>query len=132
MEYIFCLASAGGGLGFLLALNGYLPFAREELFASGSRHGRPVSVPLGPIVMAFTMLSFYAALMVFIIVGFLTERLSKSVSLAFAASFALTVVFAMVNLAGANWTLLSGGNVILLALMLGWTAGSGIRGELKP
>ncbi len=128
---LVALAGSGAMAGFLLALNEHLPSARDELFAAGPRNGRAASIAVGPLVIAFALLSFYAALLVFLVVGFLCDRLSKPVMLAFAVSFALTIAFALANAAGAQWTLLSGGNVVLVFLLAGWGVGSGLGRSLR-
>lgn len=128
--YLFALAASGGILGFLLALNGVLPQARRVLFTGEDRHGKP-AVPAGPLVIAFGILSFYASLAVFLVVGFLTDHLPKPMILAFASAFAVTLVFAIVNPAAALWTLLSGGSLVFLGLLAGWDAGGSFGSEVR-
>jgi len=127
--YVFALAASGGITGFLLAANGALPRAGQELLAATARPGRSPTLPFGPLVIAFGLLNYFAALLVFLVVGILTDRLSKPILLAFASALAVTLVFAIVNSAAAGWTLLSGSGVALLGLLAGWSAGSSLGAQ---
>jgi hypothetical protein len=129
--YLFALAGSGVILGFMLALNGVLPDARRVLFTSELRNGKS-GVPPGPLVIAFGILSFYAALVVFLVVGILTDRLPKPILLAFGAAFALTSVLAIVNSAATSWTMLSGGSLVFLGILAGWGAGDAFGSTVRP
>ncbi len=125
---IFALATSGLLSGLLLALNDVVQGAQAEFAVSSSRNavGRRV-LPLGIALTGFSLVWFYAAFAVFMMVAFAQETVSRSILRAFAASFGLVALFALVRIDSAFPLLVCGGNLVFPAFIVGWIAGDAFR-----
>jgi curved DNA-binding protein CbpA len=125
---IFSLLVSGGVCGFLMAVNGWLAPIRDELAPAGTNRARRSAVPLGAILAGCALLSFYAAFLIYMLIGFAQEAVSRSILRAFAAGFAVAAMFALLGQPNAVNLLLFGGNLAFLGFLAGWAAGDMFRG----
>jgi curved DNA-binding protein CbpA len=121
------LLAAGGGLGLIL---GFLlrrwrvlgPFESEYLL-SGIREPYGGVLPVGALVSVASIISFYFAIVLYIVIALMEEQISASVLKLFVVTFWLMALFALLWLPLWKWILLFGGNVLLNAIVLGWLGG---------
>ena len=123
------LMVTGAITGFLLSVNGSVQLLDGELvFQAMRRFGpRRSSFPVGLVLLAFNMLSFYVAVGVYVIISIVQDSLSNSVLKSFATTFALVLVAAFVYAPGRAEVLTFGGNVAFPAVLFGWAIGDMFR-----
>lgn len=124
---IFALLTAGVLGGLMLSLNGLLLPAREELAQRSLLRYKRLAVSLGAVLIVVSLLFFYAAFLIYVLVGFVQGTVSTSVLRAFGVSFAIAALFALVNPIGAIFLFLFGGNIVFVAFIAGWAAGDLFR-----
>lgn len=124
----FALATSGLLSGLLFALNDLVQGAHSEFAGSSSRNavGRRV-LPLGIALVGFSVVWFYAAFAVFLMVAYAQDALSRSMWRAFLASLGLVACFALLRPLGAIPMLLFGGNLVFPAFIAGWIAADAFR-----
>lgn len=127
LRLLFALAAAGMMGGLLLSINRLLMPVRGEMANIHSPRNRRNFVPLGAILIGFSLLSAYASFVIYILIAATQGTMSKSLLRAFLASFCLVAVFSLVSQTGAGLVLLWGGNVIFLTMLLGWAVGDAFR-----
>lgn len=120
---LFAMTTSGGLLGLLFSINGLIEPARQELGAQPKGYRRRFAVPLGAVLLAFGLVWFYAALLVYLVIGFIQGKVSRSVMDAFWASFGIVALFALLRHESALYILISGGNIVFLGLLAGWLLG---------
>lgn len=120
---LFAMTTSGGLLGLLFSINGLIESAREALGVQPAEYRRRVVVPLGAVLFAFGMVWFYAALLVYLGIGFLQGKISRSVMDIFGASFGMVALFALLRHESALYILISGGNIVFPGLLAGWLLG---------
>jgi tetratricopeptide (TPR) repeat protein len=120
---LFALLVLGGLLGLLFSINGLVEPARQELEGHSTGSRSRWTMPLGAVLVAFALVWFYAALVVYCIIGFLQGKVSRSIMDAFWASFGIVALFALLRHENALHILLSGGNIVFLGLLAGWFFG---------
>jgi tetratricopeptide (TPR) repeat protein len=89
---------------------------------------RGVGAPLGGLMMLVGALCFWIAGLVHLAIALVQESHTSSLLRVY-GSIALTTVLATLSLGGGWQTLVFGGNVVLLAYLLGWFAGDYLRGD---
>ena len=123
------LLIAGGLMGFILSVNETVAPLDDELVFQAVRSPGPhrVTYPIGLILILFNLLNFYLAVAIYAIMGLVQESASKSVIVAFIATFILTALAAIVYTPGGPQVLLFGGNVTFTAVLFGWAIGDMFR-----
>jgi len=124
---IFALLTSGALGGLILSLNSLLHPAREELAQQKVWRYRRLSVPLGTLLLGTALVFFYAAFLLYVLIGFARGTVSTSVLRAFYISFGIAALFALVSRASALFLFLFGGNVVFIAFVAGWAAGDLFR-----
>lgn len=126
------LALCGALLGATMTITHAIRRVEDELiFAGGSAiagSGRG-GVPIGLLLIVVSFLSFYAAAMLYAIIGFLQEAITPSMLRVFGAVIAVTLMMAMIYEPGRGQLLLYGPNVVFLSLILGWFLGDFFRSD---
>lgn len=122
-----CIGLSSLLAGGILALNGALTACRNALSARRTGAESNSVVPIGAILIGFSALCYYAALLVYAAVCATQRRFSPSIILAFAVSFGIVGLFAVVSHAGMGLVLLLGGNVAFLSLLAGWSIADALR-----
>jgi len=126
---ILVLAFTGILAGIILSVNCWIREIDDELiFPSISASGmKQVSYPIGLLLVILSLFNFYAAAGIYLIIGLLQESISGSIFRTFAATVLLTLAAAAVYNSAGREVLLFGGNVVFLALLLGWGIGDLFR-----
>lgn len=115
--------------GFLLALNDWVGRIDDELvfqsiYVGGSR---PMNYPIGLLLVIINFFNFYLAAFIYILFGSFQESISKSVARAFAATFILVAIAAIMYSVGRSQVLIFGGNLAFPAILIGWGIGDTFR-----
>ncbi len=130
---LFVMALSGVLLGATMAITGAIRRIDDELLlpgsgvASGLRGG---AAPLGLLLLVVSVVSFYAAALLYVIVAALQEIAMKSMLRVFAAVITITLLLAAVYDPGHVQVLLFGGNVIFLTFAFGWFLGDFFRPDV--
>ncbi len=114
-------------LGFTLAATAAVRRIDDELVLPGTRASGGAHLPLGLVMIVVSVLSFYAAAFLYAIVGFLQESFTPSMARVFGAVVAVVLLLTAVYEPGRLQVLLFGGNVVFLALLIGWALGDFFR-----
>lgn len=133
INLILALALAGISAGVLLALYGAMRPMSEELTLR--IEGVPISrgpASFGLVLSIVSLVSFYASLLVYLIIGAAQRRLSLSVLQVYGAVLVLTGLFAFLyrpgNAAsGSIEAMVLAGNALFPAMLYGWAAGDALR-----
>ena len=123
------LLVTGALTGFLLSVNETVQSLDDELIFQSVRSTgtRPASYPVGLILIIFNLFSFYLAAVIYALIGWIQESLSKSIMRAFLATFMIVLLASLVYTAGRMQVLIFGGNVVFPALLFGWAIGDLFR-----
>ncbi|HSV72355.1 MAG TPA: DnaJ domain-containing protein [Chthonomonadales bacterium] len=124
-ELLLGLASAGAVTGLLMAVNDIARPARAELALNGGRSGGAV-LPLGFALLGFAIVWFYAAFALYVALAIRRDRVSKSIACAFAATFLTVALYALVRWDSAQYIVATGGNLVFVALVIGWATGDAV------
>ncbi len=126
---LIVMALAGALLGFTMAATAAVrPIGDELILAGGGRGGRGgPNVPLGLILIVLSFVSFYAAALLYTVIGALQESLTPSLLRVFGVVVAAVLLLTAVYEPGRGQVLLFGGNVVFLALLFGWFLGDFFR-----
>ncbi len=126
---ITVLLLTGALTGFLLSVNDSVDPLDDELVFTGVRTmgGRHSVYPMGLILAGFDVFSFYAAVIMYTIIGLVQDSLSKSVYKSFVATFVLVLVASFVYTPGRDEVFMFGGNIAFLAVLFGWGIGDMFR-----
>jgi len=113
--------------GAILAGGAWVRPIDQELFFTGVGSPRR-GMPLGILLMVIGALFFPAAILAYIVFAWMREALSHSVLSVLLATALVTLGFLMVTEpAQQQQTLLFGGNVVFVAMMVGWIVGDLFR-----
>jgi hypothetical protein len=123
------LAGLGVLTGFLLSVNENVQALDDELvFQSVHTSGtRSASNPVILLLLVFNVFSFYLAVIMYTIIGWIQECLSGSVMKAFVTVFLIVLLAAVIYSPGRLQVLTWGGNVVFPALLVGWAIGDLFR-----
>lgn len=126
---IAVLTINGAILGFLLALNNWVGHIDDELFFQSITvaGNRQTNYPIGLLLVVINFFSFYLAVFIYLLFGSFQESLSKSVVRAFAATFILVALAAIMYSVGRSQVLIFGGNLAFPAVLIGWGIGDTFR-----
>ena len=124
---VVVMAMAGGMLGFTMAATAAIRRIDDELILPGTRASGNAFLPLGLILIVVSVLSFYAAALLYTIIGLLQESLTPSMMRIFGAVMSVVLLLTAIYAPGRGQVLLFGGNVIFLSLLLGWALGDFFR-----
>jgi len=126
---ITILAVNGLLLGFILSISGNLVAIEDELvFPSVRAMGlRRVSYPVGLLLVFFSLFSFYVAAILYVLIAWLQESMSKSVLMSLGVSFGLVALSSLAFPRGSSQVFYFGGNIIFPAFLLGWGIGDMFR-----
>lgn len=113
-------------LGFTLAATAAVRRIDDELILVGSRTGS-LFLPLGLVMITVSVFSFYAAALLYGIVGFLQESFTVSMARVFGVVVAVVLLLTALYDPGRGQVFLFGGNVVFLALLIGWAIGDFFR-----
>jgi hypothetical protein len=91
--------------------------------------GAPFSVPLGVLLIGLSLLSFYAAALIYTVLGLLQESLTPTMIRVFGVVVGIVVLLTAVYAPGRIEVLAHGGNVVFLCLLIGWYLGDFFRPE---
>jgi tetratricopeptide (TPR) repeat protein len=129
MKFIWIMALASVLVGVLLSVNNAVRDLDDELiFPSVRASGiKKVSYPLGLILLVLSFFSFYAAGLVYVLIGWLQESVSISILRVFASVLGLVALGAMAFGQGAGQVLLFGGNLAFVGILVGWGIGDLFR-----
>jgi tetratricopeptide (TPR) repeat protein len=116
-------------IGVLLSVIGMLrPIDEEFIYDRAYSVLRKSAPPVGLLLVLFGAIFFYMSLTVYVIMGIVQDSFSRSLSVLYGTTLALTLVFALsFSTVGANQVLLWGGNVIFLCMLFGWFVGDLVR-----
>jgi tetratricopeptide (TPR) repeat protein len=131
-DWSFSLVAALGlnGIfsGVLLAINGGMRPLMEELFSrTPEQEERRLPVTLGGLLLMFSVVWFYAGLLIYIGIGFARNRFSPSVLRAFGLTLFLMMLHAALDQRAWISTLLASGNILFPAVIFGWAVGDAFR-----
>jgi tetratricopeptide (TPR) repeat protein len=114
-------------IGFLLSVNEAVQSLDDELVFQGMRTPGARTYPLGLILLAFNILSFYVAAAVYVLIGVVQETLSRSVLTGLIATFGLVALVSVIYEPGHMQVFLFGGTLTLPAVLIGWAMGDMLR-----
>ncbi len=119
---------AGLVLGFTMAATAAIRRIDDEMILTGVRGGqRGAHLPLGLLLLIVSVLSFYAAALLYGIIAFLQESLTPSILRIFGAVLVVVLLLTAVYEPGRREVFLFGGNVVFLAYLVGWAMGDCFR-----
>lgn len=122
------MAVAGALFGFTMAATAAVRPIGDELILQNGRAGSGgAHVPLGLILIVLSFVSFYAAALLYAVIGALQESLTPSLLRVFGVVIGAVLLLAAVYEPGRSQVLLFGGNVVFLALLFGWFLGDFFR-----
>jgi curved DNA-binding protein CbpA len=124
---LFSLSLSGAIVGFLMSLNGMIGPAKSELAMAGPQGRRSFPTLAGCLLLVYSLALTYAGLAYYVVVGLIRQSISKSVLTAFAASFFLTGVFAVLEQTSQAMLLMFGGNVVFAGFVAGWALADQVR-----
>lgn len=127
VSLIVVMALAGLVLGFTLAATAAIRRIDDELILPGARSSQGSHLPLGLILIVVSILSFYAAALLYGIIGFIQESLTPSMVRVFGAVMTVVLLLTVFYSPGPGQVFLFGGNVVFLALLIGWALGDFFR-----
>ena len=123
---ITVMGLAGLVLGFTMAATMAIRRMDDELVLPGARSSGGF-LPLGLILIVVSILSFYAAALLYAIIGFLQESLTPSMLRVFGAVVIVVLLLTVIYTPGPTQVFLFGGNVVFLAFLIGWVLGDFFR-----
>lgn len=120
LAQLICAVLAGLIAGVVLSLGGWV-----HRFADVMKHSAPAgrlrSTPLWTVLSAFSLISYYLSLVVYLVIALFQEAFSGSLLLAYIAAFVLTAGFSLAApLEAQSETLLWGGNLVFVCVLAGW------------
>lgn len=121
------MALCGLLLGATMAITQAIRRIDDELVLPGAGAGGGRYIPLGLLMIVISIVSFYAAALLYGIVSFLQESLTASMLRVFGAIMAVTLLLTVVYTPGPFQVLLFGPNVVFLAFVFGWFLGDFFR-----
>lgn len=126
---VVTLLITGALAGFLLSVNEAIePLDQELVFQGVTRMGaKRANYPVGLVLMLFNLFSFYAAVVMYTVIGLVQDSLSKSVYKSFVAAFALVLLASLLYSPGSGQVLAFGGNVAFAGVLFGWGVGDMFR-----
>jgi len=131
---LFVMVLCGLVLGATMAITGAVRRIDDELLLPGSGMASSLKsgpvAPLGLLLLVVSVVSFYAAATLYVIVAALQEIAMKSMLRVFAAVIVITLLLAAVYDPGHVQVLLFGGNVVFLAFAFGWFLGDFFRPDV--
>lgn len=116
------------GLVLGSTMSGTLAIRRieDELILPSASGGGPAA-PLGAVLIVFSVLSFYAAALVYLLIQYFQEAVTPSVLRAFGAVFAVVCLLSFAYEPGHMQVFWFGGNVVFLSYLVGWAIGDLFR-----
>lgn len=124
---ITVMALIGLVLGVTLAATAAIRRIDDELVLPGARASGGAFLPIGLVLIVVSVLSFYAAALLYTILGFLQESFTPSMARVFGAVIAVVLLLTAVYDPGRSQVFFFGGNVVFLALLIGWALGDFFR-----
>jgi len=115
-------------LGFTMAATSAVRHIGDELILAGGG-GRGPSIPLGLVLIVLSFVSFYAAALLYALIGILQESLTPSMLRVFGVVTGVVLLLTAVYEPGRVSVLLHGGNIVFLALVIGWFLGDFFRSD---
>ncbi len=127
---VTALLVIGVMIGLMLSIDGFVQSLDEEMIfpAVRAQHGlRPISYPIGLIMIVLNVFSFYLASVTYILISIVEDDFSKSVISALLATFVLVLLASIVYAPGRLQVLSFGGNLVFPAVLFGWAIGDFLR-----
>ncbi|MBC8103958.1 MAG: DnaJ domain-containing protein [Cytophagales bacterium] len=124
---VVVMALAGLILGWTMTATLMIRRIEDELLLTGASPGGGRFLPLGAVLIVLSVVNFYAAVLLYLIVSFFNEAITPTMLRVFAAVVAVVATLAVFYEPGQGQVLLFGGNVVFLALLLGWVFGDFFR-----
>jgi curved DNA-binding protein CbpA len=118
----------GALIGAVLSLTGLVRRMDEELIFPSLSRGGSAGVPIGLILFVTGALFFYLAGIIYVLIAVMQDSFSASVLKLLCATLSLVCAVALLVPAEATrQVLLFGGNVVFVAMMIGWVVGDLFR-----
>ena len=126
---VIVMAGAGLVLGWTMTSTLAIRRIEDELLLTGASSGGGRFVPLGAVLIVLSVVNFYAAALLYLIVSFFNEAITPSLLKVFGVVVGVVLILSAFYEPGHGQVLLFGGNVVFLALLLGWVLGDFFRPE---
>jgi curved DNA-binding protein CbpA len=126
---VVVMACAGMILGWTMTATLAIRRIEDELLLTGTPAGGGHYLPLGAILVVLSIVNFYAAALLYLIVSFFNEAITSTMLRVFGVVLGVVLVLSAFYEPGAGQVLLFGGNVVFLAFLLGWVLGDFFRPE---
>src|SRR5205823_2054765 len=127
---LLALTTSGLLLGIVLSLDGIVGDARSELSGARPLSASGYASPVGILLILFSLIFFYASVIVYWMLSVRERHVSPSVLISFAGACGLMLLFAVVSGDGAANVLLLGGNILFPTLLVGWRIGDAVRANV--
>jgi tetratricopeptide (TPR) repeat protein len=126
---VVVMACAGLILGWTMTATLATRRIEDELLLTGAHPGGGRFLPLGAVLVVLSLVNFYAAALLYLIVSFFNEAITPTMLRVFGAVIAVVLILGIFYEPGRGQVLLFGGNVVFLAFLLGWVLGDFFRPE---
>jgi hypothetical protein len=126
---VVVMACAGLILGWTMTATLAIRRIEDELLLTGAPSGGGHFLPLGAVLVVLSIVNFYAAALLYLIVSFFNEAITPTMLRGFGAVVAVVLVLAAFYEPGRGQVLLFGGNVVFLSFLVGWVLGDFFRPE---
>ena len=121
------LMFADGALAaFLLGINGFINHPDEELIFESGGHRMGI-IPTGILLLVFPPVFFIGAALLYMVLAFIQDNISKSVVKVFIATAAIVLMSALMYPQDRMSVILFGGNVVFVGALVGWYIGATLR-----